>query len=90
MNCERLVCKTAATLAVLLTAMAMPVGMAGQESPSSDQNLNHHRYQLTDLGTFGGANSQVNGGPPPMLNNEGIVAGLAETPTPCSYFDLFV
>lgn len=50
----------------------------------------HHKYKLIDLGTLGGPNSQVNGGPPPMINNRGVIAGEADTAEPCSYFDGFV
>ena len=73
----------------LFAALAMPLGMAAQDNPSHDDKSQHQgeRYILVDLGTFGGANSQVNGGPPPMINNEGTVAGLADTSIPCSFFD---
>ena len=72
-----LMCVTAMTL---FAAMALPVPLAAQRG----------RYKLIDLGTLGGPNSQVNGGPPPMINNRGVVAGLAETSTPCSYLGGFV
>src|SRR5437868_3925821 len=50
----------------------------------------HPRYKLVDLGTLGGANSFVNGGPPPMLNNKGMIGGQAETTEACYYFDAIV
>ena len=59
----------------LFTVLALPFSVAAQ----------HTRYKLIDLGTLGGFNSQVDGGPPPMINNRGIVAGLAETSNPCDY-----
>jgi probable HAF family extracellular repeat protein len=43
------------------------------------------QYRLIDLGTLGGSNSGVNGTPPPMINNRGVVAGIADTLEPCSY-----
>src|SRR5438034_9865605 len=64
----------------LLAALALPVPLAAQ----------HSRYKLIDIGTFGGPNSQVNGSPPPMINNRGVVAGLADTAEPCSYLGGFV
>jgi probable HAF family extracellular repeat protein len=64
----------------LFGALAIPVRLAAQ----------HTRYKLIDLGTFGGPTSQVNGGPPPMINNKGVVAGTADTSTPCSYLGGFV
>jgi probable HAF family extracellular repeat protein len=77
------------TLVFLLAALAIPVGVAGQGN-SSQHKPNHHQYKLIDLGTLGGPTSQVNGGPPPMLNNEGTVAGEADTSTPCAYLGGFV
>src|SRR6516165_11537974 len=69
----------------LFAALAMPVGMAAQDNPLQDHKPKHHQYKLIDMGTFGGPNSQVNGTPPPMINNEGTVAGLADTSSPCLY-----
>jgi probable HAF family extracellular repeat protein len=62
-------------VAALSIALVLPVQLAAQ----------HTRYKLVDLGTLGGPNSQVNGSPPPMINNRGVVAGSAETADPCSY-----
>jgi len=69
----------------LLVALAIPVSLAAQEHPTK-----HHTYKLIDLGTLGGPNSFVNGGPPPMLNNNGVVAGEADTSTPCAYLGGFL
>jgi probable HAF family extracellular repeat protein len=57
------------------------------QSISSPSKPKHQKYQLIDLGTLGGANSSINGTPPPMLNNRGIVAGEADTAQTCYYFD---
>src|SRR5438128_9436078 len=57
---------------VLLATLALPGPLAAQ----------HRRYELIDLGTLGGPNSLVNGTPPPMINNRGVVAGEADTATP--------
>ena len=70
----------AITVITLLAALTLPVPLAAQ----------HSRYKLIDIGTFGGPNSQVNGSPPPMINNRGVVAGLADTAEPCSYLGGFV
>lgn len=74
----------------VFVALAIPVSLAAQDNPSRDHKPMHRKYRLIDLGTFGGPNSQVNGGPPPMINNEGTVAGIADTSAPCPYFDALV
>ena len=63
------------TATIAIAVLAIPAQLAAQRT----------RYKLIDLGTFGGANSQVNGSPPPMINNRGVVAGLADSLAPCSY-----
>jgi probable HAF family extracellular repeat protein len=45
------------------------------------QNNEQHRYRLIDLGTFGGPQSYLNFDAQ-VLNNQGVVAGWADTPTP--------
>jgi probable HAF family extracellular repeat protein len=77
MKSRTLMCITAMTS---FAALALPGKVAAQQT----------RYKLVDLGTLGGLNSQVNGGPPPMINNRGEVAGEADTSTPCSYLSGFV
>jgi probable HAF family extracellular repeat protein len=74
------------TAVCLCTALAMTVGMAAQAGPSQSHKPKHHQYKLIDLGTLGGPNSQVNGGPPAMINNAGMVAGIADTSGLCPYF----
>ena len=72
----------------LCAALVLPAWLAAQEVQGEDigRKRGHPRYKLIDLGTLGGANSQVNGGPPPMINNEGAIAGEADTSAACSYF----
>lgn len=81
--------KVAHTLMALAGACAMSHLLAAQQTPPGVAPQ-HHKYKLIDLGTLGGPNSQVNGGPPPMINNRGVIAGEADTAEPCSYFDGFV
>jgi hypothetical protein len=56
-----------------LTLLAFAFGMSAQ-TPSQKQPR-HRQYRLVDIGTLGGPTSQVNGGPPAMLNNGGVVVG---------------
>jgi probable HAF family extracellular repeat protein len=80
-------------VARILTALAL-VFAIGNLLSAQDTTVaskpKHRRYKLIDLGTLGGANSQVNGTPPPMINNEGVIAGSAERAESCSYFDMVV
>jgi len=77
---------TFATAVSLLAALAFPIPLSAQQRPNARQP----RYKLVDLGTLGGPNSVVNGSAPPMLNNKGVVAGQADTSTPCAYLGGFV
>jgi probable HAF family extracellular repeat protein len=73
------------TAVSLFAALAIPVGMAAQDSASPDNNRHqHHRYRLIDLGTFGGPASyiEVNGYGNKVLNNRGIFTGWADTSAP--------
>ena len=72
MKSRTLICITAISL---FAALANPVQLAAQ----------HTRYKLIDLGTLGGPNSATNGGPPSMINNGGLIAGMADTTAPCAY-----
>jgi len=69
-----------ATAMTLFAALTMPVPLAAQ----------HTVYRLIDLGTLGGPQSFVNGSAPAMINNRGVVAGLADTSATCSYLGGFV
>jgi probable HAF family extracellular repeat protein len=85
MKSRILTCITATTLFAAL-AIAVRLRLAAQEqSTVQGVDAQHTRYKLIDLGTLGGPNSQVNGSPPPMINNRGVVAGQADTSAPCSY-----
>jgi uncharacterized membrane protein len=80
-------------LAVCAT-VAIPDGLAAQEQ-TDGRAKEHTHYKLIDLGTFGGPNSGFNGGSV-VVNNEGAVAGVADTAAPdpfnpiCFNFDCFV
>jgi hypothetical protein len=65
---------TSITAMTLFAAVAIPVQLAAQQT----------RYKLIDLGTLGGPNSATNGGPPSMINNGGVIAGIADTTAPCA------
>jgi probable HAF family extracellular repeat protein len=72
----------------LLAALAIPTGMAAQENPSPDHKAKHHKYRLIDIGTLGGPASYTSAGGVgnPILNNNGLVAGYADTPLPDPYY----
>ena len=74
------------TALTLLAALAMPVGMAAQDNATPDNKPKHHKYQLIDLGTFGGPSSNIsdsaNGGP--FINSSGDAVGEAQTTMPLS------
>jgi probable HAF family extracellular repeat protein len=58
--------------------------------PAHGQNttLRNLRYRIIDVGTFGGPTSQTNGGSR-VINNSGIVVGVADTAKTCPYFPAF-
>ena len=62
------------------------------DTPAADgpATLKSLRYRIFDASTFGGANSQTNGGGSKIINNEGEIAGEADTDTPCPYFPAFI
>jgi probable HAF family extracellular repeat protein len=78
----------------LFASVAIPDGLAAQEQTDGHAK-EHTHYKLIDLGTFGGPNSGFNGGSV-VVNNEGTVAGVADTAAPdpfnpiCFNFDCFV
>jgi probable HAF family extracellular repeat protein len=62
----------------LLVALAIPVSLAAQEHPAK-----HHKYNLVDIGTFGGPNVSFNFASPNdhLLGSNGKVTGGADTTT---------
>jgi probable HAF family extracellular repeat protein len=76
---------TPVVVMTLFAALTMPVWTAAQDNPSQDHKSKHHHYKLIDLGTFGGPSSFVSNPFSLTLNNRGMVAGWAETPTPDPY-----
>src|ERR1035437_7438901 len=80
MKFRALTCITAITV---FAALAIPVRLAAQEQPApQEQKKQHPRYKLIDLGTFGGPNSTLADGNPPLdriINNRGTIAGTADT-----------
>src|ERR1700686_1375715 len=73
MKSRFLMCFTAITL---FAALSIPVSLAAQEHPTK-----HRKYNLVDLGTFGGPNVLFNfsGSPNRLLNNKGAATGGADT-----------
>ncbi|HKV80240.1 MAG TPA: hypothetical protein VJP02_18975 [Candidatus Sulfotelmatobacter sp.] len=77
------------TVTAVVASLALPGWLCAQE-----HEWEHHRYKLVDLGTFGGPDSYFTFGV--GLNNRGVVAGAASTPTPdpfnplCIFPDCFV
>jgi probable HAF family extracellular repeat protein len=75
------------TAITLFAALAMPFRLAAQDSQESScvdparKHDQHHHYKLIDLGTLGGPQSFGGG-----LNNQGTVAGEAETATPDPFY----
>ncbi len=69
----------------LFAALAMPVGMAAQDSPPQDHKPKHHQYKLVDMGTFGGPSSYFIFIGARSLTNSGIASGIADTSTPDPY-----
>jgi probable HAF family extracellular repeat protein len=76
----------------LFAALAVPGRLAAQDK-ESQKPIQHHHYQLIDMGTFGGPESFVN---PPFnvfssLSSEGITVGSSATGMPTnSYSNFFV
>jgi len=66
----------------LLTLLALSMQLAAQDK--QDHHHKHHHYQLIDIGTFGGPNSNfvTQGVGAQVLNNRGTVTGSADTSTP--------
>jgi probable HAF family extracellular repeat protein len=64
---------------VMVVALVIPAGLAARDR--RDHNTHHH-YQLIDMGTFGGPNS--NPAQDFSLNQRGVMVGWSATPTPTS------
>jgi len=66
----------------LSAALVIPATLFAQ---SNQDNPKHHHYKVIDMGTLGGPRSYVNGfifmGPVQNLNNQGTLAGWANTPS---------
>ena len=71
-------------LVVVVSAMVMlPRSSWAQPSAARDR-----RYRVFDVGTFGGPNSQTNG-TTRIMNNAGVVAGMADTDLLCPHAPVF-
>ena len=68
---------TPITALALFTVLVLPLHLGAQE-----RHANHHHYKLVDIGTFGGPASYFSNGADGILNNQGTVAGWADTSTP--------
>lgn len=67
-------------IALMAHAVAGLMGHAQSNGPATpDHARSHHRYQLIDLGTFGGPNSSFPGSIE-SINPGGTVTGAADTP----------
>jgi probable HAF family extracellular repeat protein len=75
------------TVTTLFAALATPTRLRAQDN-SADNNHQHFRYKLIDLGTLGGPQSYVNEPPDSfaaILNKRGMVTDWADTSTPDPY-----
>ncbi len=76
---------TTVALATLLVGLAISDGSSAQESRNHHP---HHHYQLVDMGTLGGPNSDIpDGGSAALLTNHGVLVGGSDTPTPDPFPD---
>jgi probable HAF family extracellular repeat protein len=67
-------------LIVGLAAMFLPHELSSAQRSSASRL----RYRIFDVGTFGGPNSQTNG-TSRVMNNRGVVAGMADSDQPCPH-----
>jgi probable HAF family extracellular repeat protein len=68
----------------LLTVLAVPLHVAGQDNAKADHPHQYHHYQLNDVGTFGGPQSFQYAPQLPragVMNDEGTLVGYADTLT---------
>ena len=91
----------AAGLLLALAGLSKSVTGMIAATPESNTHQRHYHYKLIDVGTFGGPSSYFNDlclneclsssfvpfifGPAPVLNERGILAGWADTPTADPY-----
>jgi probable HAF family extracellular repeat protein len=63
----------------LLTLLALSIQLAAQDK--QDHHHKHHHYQLIDIGTFGGPNTNfvTQGVGAQVVNSRGVVTGSADT-----------
>jgi probable HAF family extracellular repeat protein len=82
MKSRTLPCITAMTL---LTTLAVPVGLAAREEPTTqEQKPAHRRYKLIDVGTLGGPFTSIIDSEQMLLNN-GTLTGESDTSIPDPY-----
>jgi probable HAF family extracellular repeat protein len=75
---------TRLTAFALVVALLSSLGSFAQGRPAASPGENQPRYRLVDVGTFGGPNSQTNG-TSKIMNNVGVVVGVADTDQLCPH-----
>jgi len=65
----------------LLAALVVPLQLTAQ---NVEAHVQHHHYELIDMGTFGGPLSGINevGNYSPAVNSRGQTVGFSANPTP--------
>jgi probable HAF family extracellular repeat protein len=77
-----------ATVALVMLTAGLAISDSLSAQQSQVHHSQHHHYQLVDMGTFGGPQSNIpDGGCIPLLTNHGVLAGESETPTPDPFPD---
>jgi probable HAF family extracellular repeat protein len=84
--------KALVAVAFGVAALAAPLISSAQENSTEKSTAKHHHYKVTQMGTFGGANSgiDVTGNPPKfpfnkVITQSGEVLGTADTTIPDPY-----
>ena len=72
-----------------MALVAVSYGYAQSQLSAKQDVIRQLRYRVFDVGTFGGPNSETNGGTR-VINNKGAVVGIADTSKPCPYHPGFV
>jgi len=67
------------TAVCLSTVITLSFSLAAQDNASPSSTRKHHHYKLIEIGTFGGATSNIAGPPSRVLTNHGTIIGWAET-----------